>query len=134
MLKVAIENLTSNPKRLFLIDSIGAFLSASFLFVILSFFEQEFGVPQKTLYLLFGIACFFSTYSIFCSIFVDKQWSVFLKIISIANLFYCLLTIIFLIINHNSITLLGLIYFIIETMIISCLAYIEFRTANRKRK
>ncbi len=130
ILKISIEKLTFNPKNLFLIDSIGAFLSATFLFAILSFFEKKFGLPKKTLYLLFGIAGIFSIYSMCCFVFIGKQWRAFLRTISIANLLYCLLTIIFLVITHNSVTLLGLLYFILETIIISSLAYIELRTAQ----
>ena len=133
-MKVAIENMTSNPKSILLMDSVGAFLSATLLFVILSFFEQEVGVPKKMLYLLFSIACIFSIYSIFCYYFFEKQWRTYLQIVLIANMSYCTLTVILLVIFRNSITVLGLIYFILEIIMISCIAFIELKTVNKKNE
>ena len=126
--------MTSNPKKIFLIDSIGAFLSAALLFAILSFFVEEFGLPKMILYLLFSIACIFSIYSIFCYYLFEKQWRTYLWTVLIANILYCILTIVFLVIFRNSITLLGLIYFILEIIMISCVAFIELKTVNKKNE
>ena len=132
LLKTAIENLATNPKKLMLIDSIGAFISATLLFIILSFFKEEFGLPKNILYLLFGMACLFFIYSICCFYLVDKRWRIFLSIIAVVNLLYCLLTAILLIIYFNSVTTLGYIYFVLEILIIYCLAYIEIKIVNKK--
>lgn len=129
-LKFLVDTFSSNPKKLFLVDSIGAFVSAILLFVILSFFEQEFGLPKKTLYLFFGIACIFTIYSIYCFYYIDKQWRLFLRIIAIFNLLYCLLTVLFLVVFFNSVTTVGYLYFFLEIIIVSCLAYIELKTVN----
>ena len=129
-MKITIKNLSNNPKRIFLMDSIGAFLSAMFLFTILSLFTKEFGVPKKTIYLLLGVACIFSIYSFCCFCFFGKQWKVLLRTILIANLFYCLLTIILLAISGNTVTLLALIYFILELILIVCIALIELKEVN----
>ena len=126
--------MTSNPKKIFLIDSIGAFLSAALLFAILSFFVEEFGLPKMILYLLFSIACIFSIYSISCYYLFEKQWRTYLWTVLIANILYCILTIVFLVIFRNSITLLGLIYFILEIIMISCIAFIELKTVNKKNE
>ena len=123
--------INHNPKKLFLIDSIGAFLTAILLFVILSYFEPEFGLPKQTLYCLFTLACTFAIYSFACYKNVNKNWNKYLQIISIANFLYCLLTLILIIIYRNRITKLGLIYFIIEVIIIGCLAYIEIKIAKK---
>ena len=128
---MSLIKLNYNPKKLFLIDSIGAFLSAIFLFLILSYFEQEFGLPKKMLYFLFVFACIFSIFSFSCFRIIDKNWSKYLQTISIANFLYCLLTLILIVFYHNRITILGLIYFIIEIIIISCLAYVELKIAKK---
>ena len=93
-LKWAVEKLTSNPKKVFLLDGLGALLSTLFLFVIVSFFEQEFGLPDKAIYLLLTLALAFSAYSLFCCYFKRKQWKLLLRTILIANLLYISLTII----------------------------------------
>lgn len=130
-MKLAIQILTSNPKRVFLIDGIGAFLSAMFLFAILSFFKKEFGLPQNTLYLLFIIACIFSIYSITSYYLIRKKWRTYLRIILIANMLYCVLTIMLLVISHDTVTLFGLIYFILEILTISCIVFIELQTVSK---
>ena len=130
-LKSAIEKLTTSPKRVFLLDGLGALLSALFLFIIVSFFGQKFGLPDKALYLLLTLALTFSVYSLFCYYFRDKQWKLFLRAILIANLLYIILTIMTLINNSNSVTILGFFYFTIEILIISIIVMIEFKTINK---
>lgn len=125
--KIVLHNFT-NPKNVFLLDGIGAFLSALFLFFILSFFEQQFGLPLKILYLLFCIAFIFSLYSIACFLLIKSKWRVFLKIILIANLVYCLLTAIILFMYRNSSTTLGFVYFSLEILVICFILFIEYKT------
>ena len=132
ILKMLLETLSYNPKKLFLIDSFGAFISAILLFLSLSYLEIEFGIPKKIFYILFVIACFLSIFSFVCFININKNYSKYLQIISIANFLYCILTLILLSYSHNSITILGLTYFIIEMIIISCLAFLEYKTAKTK--
>lgn len=123
--------MTSNPKKIFLIDSIGAFLSATLLFVILTFFIQEFGLPKMILYFLFSVACIFSIYSVLCYYLFYKQWRTYLRTVLIANILYCILTILILVVFRNSVTLLGFIYFILEIIIISCIVVIELKTLSK---
>ena len=124
------SNWVVSPKKIFLIDSIGAFVSAALLFLVLPYFELELGLPKKIFYTLFLFAFIFSIFSFICYRGVDKSWRKYLKIISVANFLYCILTLILLSLYHNSITILGLIYFIVEIIIISCLALLEFRVAK----
>jgi hypothetical protein len=118
-----------NPKKLFLIDSIGALLSAILLGLVLARFENIFGMPPKTLYALSFIACIFSIYSFLCFSGKIENWRPYLKIIAIANLLYCLLTIGLIIYFYQKLTVLGLIYFVLEIIIITILAMIELKTA-----
>lgn len=126
ILKRAIESLISHPKRIFLIDSIGALLSAVFLVAIVLFFRQAVGLPEKILYLQLGIACIYSVYSMCCYFLVSSRWRTFLRIISIANLLYSLLIVLCLVVSYDSIAFFGLIYFSLEIMVILCLVFVEF--------
>ena len=58
-----------------------------------------------------------------------------MRLMSGANLFYCIFTLVVLIIYHSQITLLGMTYFFIEIGMIIGLVYIELSVANQiKRK
>lgn len=131
-LKTVFKTISFQPKMIFLIDSIGAFLSANLLLIILSFLQTEFGIFDKRFNFLVATSYVFSIYSFCCYYWIDKQWRVFLRIIAIANLLYCILIIIFLVNFCKNITLLGLAYFISEIIIIICLAAIELKTTQKK--
>ncbi|MCF6348539.1 MAG: hypothetical protein L3J20_09610 [Flavobacteriaceae bacterium] len=87
-----VNKIISNPKKLFLIDSLGAFITAFLLGVVLTRFEVVFGMPKTVLYYLSLIALIFSIYSICCHFLLEKNWKPYLKGIIIANLTYCLIT------------------------------------------
>ncbi len=120
-----IQSLIAQPKRIFLIDSLGALLSVFLLIAVLARFEELIGIPQRTLYFLAGIASFFAVYSISCSFFVIEKWKVYLKIIMLANAGYCLLTIGLMIYFFQSLTILGLAYFIAELSVVGIVIWIE---------
>ena len=126
--------MTYNLKRLFLIDSIGALITAFLLIAILTLFEASFGMPRNTLYLLSGIACVFATFSICCYYFINLNWQPFLITIAVANTLYCLLTAIILVVYYDRITIIGLAYFVTEIIIISCLVLIELKAVSIKRE
>lgn len=118
------------PKTIFLIDGIGAFLTAFFLFVVLKNYNAYFGLPKTTLNYLSIIALLFSIYSLSCFYLVNKNWHTFLKVISIANLLYCCLTIYLVMYYYTQITAIGLTYFILEISIILILAFVEIFIAH----
>ena len=120
-----LDRLTPNPKTLFLIDGLGALLTAFLTGVILRKFEDNFGMPQKHLIILSILACIFAVYSMSCYFFVGKNWRLFLKIIAVSNLMYCVLTAYLIIVLYQQLTILGIIYFIGEILIIIGLVYIE---------
>jgi len=125
-----INKLTLNPKRLFLIDSFGAFLTAFFLVAILSTFEKHFGMPRQILVFLSVIALVYAIYSICCFYFIDSNWRPFLKTICIANLIYCCLTIGLVINFYSRLTVLGTSYFLLEIILICVLVIIERRALS----
>lgn len=62
MLKQLIGKIELEPKQLFLIDGLGAILSAILLGLVLVRFERIFGIPSSTLYFLAIIPIFFAIY------------------------------------------------------------------------
>ncbi|GAB2624550.1 hypothetical protein GCM10027035_20170 [Emticicia sediminis] len=126
-----LDRLTLNPKKLFLIDGLGALLTAFLVGIVLRMFEDAFGIPQKHLCVLSILACIFAVYSMSCYFFVGKNWRIYLKIIAVANLMYCLLTAVFVMLLYQQITILGIIYFIGEILIILGLVYVELSVFSK---
>jgi hypothetical protein len=120
-----MQALLQHPKRLFLLDSLGAFLTASLLLAVLRPFEPVFGMPGRVVLLLAGIALLFALYSLCCYFFVAGRWRLFLKIIWAANLLYCGLTAGLLLFFYARLTPLGVGYFLGEIVVIAGLARIE---------
>ncbi|MCA4895385.1 MAG: hypothetical protein ING84_10310 [Cytophagales bacterium] len=116
------------PKAIFLVDALGAFATASILFLVQWRFREYFGMPWEVLSLLSMIAFIFAVYSISCFLFLNKNWRIFLKAIITANLLYCCLTAGLIIFYYSTLAILGLTYFLAEIAVIVGLVYIEFQT------
>ncbi|TDP00212.1 MULTISPECIES: hypothetical protein [unclassified Flavobacterium] len=125
------SHLAKNPRRLFLIDSAGALLTAVLLCGVLSNLSPYIGMPKTTLDLLFSIAACFWLYSSVCFLFLKTQWTLYIRLISFANLLYCALTIAFLFIHYNKLTILDFTYFLTETAIICLLVYTELSVSGK---
>lgn len=126
-----IDKFYSNPKRLFIVDGFGAFLTAFFLVAILVPFEDSFGMPRTILYSLSSVACIYAIYSFCCSFFISSNWPPYLKAIKIANMLYCCLTMGLMVYFYQRLTILGLIYFSLEIMVISGLIFIELMVLSK---
>lgn len=124
-LPLFIDQLKTNPKKIFLIDGVGAFLSAFFLGIILVKFEVQFGMPKTILFFLSSVACLFMLYSFCCYLLVVNNWRTLLKLIIAANTIYCCFTIGLLFYFYKSLTILGFIYFLLELILLISLILIE---------
>jgi hypothetical protein len=122
--------LNIKPKTLFLIDAVGAMLSAFMLGVVLAAFENEIGMLNGTLYKLSILAVLFSIYSWICYLRMPVNWQLFMKIIGIVNLVYCGLTVFLCLVHFQEITFLGLMYFPLEVLILVFLALLELKTSK----
>jgi len=120
-----IEILRKQPKQIFLIDGCGAFLTAVFLNVLTTF-QEYIGMSLNVLHALSCVAFIFAVYSISCYFLNPKNWQTLLKIIAVGNLTYCFLTIGYMYYFYERITMLGLLYFSIELLIIFILVILEF--------
>ena len=126
-----ISYFVKNPKAIFIFDSIGAFLSAFCLMIISRFYSNYFGINPSTLQLLTILPILFCIYSACCYLLIKRSYKPFILIIAMANLLYCLITLILMGTQLAEITFLGLSYFVLELMIIGIIIYIEFYTFSK---
>ena len=129
-----INHLIKKPKTLFLIDSVGAILTAFMLFVIMQQLNEYIGMPKTVLIYLSFIAICFCIYSAACFLFLKECWTPFIRLIGVANLLYCGLTIGLLFKYYSLLTIFGTIYFLIEIVIICGLCYVELYVATEIKK
>ncbi len=123
-----IEKL--HPKKLFLIDAIGGMITAFSLFVVLRSYEEYFGMSGEVLVYLSIIAMVYSFYSWVCYFMIKGKWNRFLRIIGIANVMYCLITMILVFVYFQELTVLGVGYFVFEGMIVFLLGVLELRVGG----
>lgn len=122
-----------NSKKLFLIDGLGALLSAFLLGIILVRFESVFGMLPDVLHFLAAIACVLAAYSLTRYFLTKTPRGIHFKIIGWANLAYCCLTLAAMLYFSNQISLLGILYFSGEIGIILTLAMLELRAGSQLR-
>jgi len=113
-------------RKLFLVDAFGALVSAFMLGVILVRYEIVFGIPKDALYLLAFIPCVFVVFDLAAFYFGKSNWSVLLKLIALANICYCILSIVLALMHRESLSVLGWLYIIIEIAIIIYVARVEY--------
>ena len=124
-----INEISLNPKKLFLIDGIGAIVSVFLLGIVLVKLESIFGIPRKTLFLLAFFPFVFAMYDFYCYFRIHKNFGLFLKIIAFLNLLYCFLSIGLAFYQHHKLTSFGWLYIIFEIIIITALVILELRIA-----
>ncbi|EZH74105.1 hypothetical protein ATO12_14620 [Aquimarina atlantica] len=126
-----IDKMTLHPKRLFLIDGLGALLSAFLLGVVLVKLENIFGIPATALYILAFLPCIFAIYDFYCYLSVKKNQRYFLTAIALMNLIYCFISIGIALQHLQKITVFGWGYILIEILILIALITIELKTASK---
>lgn len=117
--------------KMFLLDASGAFVSIILLF-FLYIFEEYFGMPGDIILLFIGIASALFLYSVIIYMINPLRWTIYLIIIALLNIGYCLLTFYHVFHYFKALTLLGKFYFAGEILVIVFLAIYEFRTAIQK--
>ena len=121
-----VTRFSASPKQLFQIDTLGALLSALFT-ATLARFENTFGMPAAVLYPLAAIACLFALYSSACLFCVTNRWRIFLWVIATANTLYGITTFAAILYFYQQLTLLGLLYFFWEVIVVTCLVSLEVK-------
>ncbi|WP_066758838.1 hypothetical protein [Crocinitomix algicola] len=120
-----------SAKKLFLIDALGALISAFLLGVLLVEFKAYFGIPPGTLYILAAIPVFYAIYDCYAFLKKDNFTRNRLKIIAIANLCYCFVSLLFTIYHYHQILFWGWIYIISELFIVCLLANFELKMVRK---
>jgi hypothetical protein len=133
-MKQILNKLKRNPKKVFLIDALGALLSFfSFIFV-LNPLETYFGLPTSTLIVLSVIALGLFFYSFNCFKLIKLNWTPYLKIIIILNSIYTMFSIGLIFFHFNELTFLGVSYFVIEIVVIMLILIVEQKTYSYQKK
>jgi hypothetical protein len=133
-MKQILNKLKRNPKKVFLIDALGALLSFfSFIFV-LNPLETYFGLPTSTLIVLSVIALGLFFYSFNCFKLIKLNWIPYLKIIIILNSIYTMFSIGLIFFHFNELTFLGVSYFVIEIVVIMLILIVEQKTYSYQKK
>jgi hypothetical protein len=122
--KVIVRFLSANPRQLFLLDGTGALLTTIFTFTLFIFPDWS-GMPQQILLALTLLACSFMVYSFGCFFGIRKYWRRYLRVILVANALYGCLTLVLMGIFYQRLTIVGLVYFGLEVVVLAVLVYIE---------
>jgi hypothetical protein len=118
-------------ERLFLLDGLGALVTAVMLGAVLTTFEPWFGMPKHILLPLSVVATCFAVYSLTCRVrAAGARW---LLGIAGANALYCVCTLSLILWLRSSLTWLGVAYFLGEIALISTLVIVEWSVARREQ-
>lgn len=119
-----------NEKNIFLLDGIGAVLSACFTGLILIRYSLFLGINVSTLQTLASLPTIYALYSLSCYFFVSKTKPWMLLTIIGANLFYCLISL-SLILFREHITWRGQLLLALEIIIILLVVLLEFNVYRK---
>lgn len=120
----------NNPRYIFLMDGLGAILSAVLLALVLPLYVDLLGMPIETLFILSILPVVYAIYSLLCYLMDPFQWKFYLRVIAIANFLYCLVTMVYLVLNLEQTTIFGELYFVLEMIVVASLATFELKISN----
>jgi hypothetical protein len=126
-----LEQFSTNTRAIFLIDGLGALLS-SILLVAVAYFEDTFGISKNVLYQLVPVPIVFTTYSLCCYVVNPQHWRLYLRIIALANILYCCLTLGLVYYYWAALTAIGVAYFLGEIVVVALLSSIELALSSSK--
>ena len=128
-----IERFLTRPKRLFILDGLGALFSAFLIGVVLVKYEAIFGIPKEVLYLLATIPVGFALFDLSSYLIKSIHISLHLRIIASLNIAYCFLSLLKAFHHQNTITIFGWFYLLSEIAIVVFLAIMEWKVSTRLR-
>ena len=117
-------------KEIFIVDAIGAAVSASFLGLLLPYFDTYFTMPYSTLLGLSAAACIFCFYSALCAILPIANRKPLLRIIAYVNFCYALVTSGLCIYYYEILSIYDFLYFFGEILILIALVKIEINKSS----
>lgn len=123
-----------NPHKLLLVDAAGALLSAFMLGIVLPGFEPFFGIPAATLYVLAILPLGFLLFDLLAYGLGRSNMALCLRIISVLNLLYVLLSIASALLVQDQLKWPGMIYLAGELCLVAWLAVLEWKLAGAIRR
>ena len=127
----AVHFFTDHPSRLFLLDGIGAILSAALLLLLHFVFQVTYGLPPLIVYALVAAAIFLSAYSLTCSWLLRRCHARYLRVIALLNGTYLLTVCILLVLYCSRLHPILIICFILESVVLGCLVCLELLVAKK---
>ena len=117
----------ANERRLFLIDAVGALVSALMLGVALPLMQERIGLPRPVLLVLAAIALLLMAYSLAHTSGVLPARPARLRALIACNIAYGALTTVLLAAFASEVKALGFVYFIAELCVLSAIVWFEIR-------
>jgi FtsH-binding integral membrane protein len=127
---VLVERLARSPRALFLVDGVGALVTALLVGVVLPTLGEHIGTPRPVLRALALTAAVFAAYSLTCAATRPTRWPGYLRGIALANAGYCLVTAALLIRFSATLQALDWLYFVGEIVVVCALVTLELRVAR----
>lgn len=114
-------------RNIFLLDGIGALVSAIIMGLIIANYVPFFGLPKEAAYFLTVFPCLFMVYSLYCHFQKPKPFQSYLKMIIIANLLYCFISLGVVFYHYESLTKFGLGYLLLEKAVVLLVIIVELK-------
>ena len=131
-MKTVIEKVLTRPGLIFVVDGLGAALSASiFLLLILLDYAHIFGIPKQVLLWLAVLPIGFALFDLSCLVREKFRTTSKIVVIAILNIGYCILSMVLICFHMNSVTSIGWLYFVSEVILVLGLAIFELKVAKR---
>ena len=124
--------LVGLEKQLFLVDGTGALVSAVMIGGVLANYPAVVGMSPKVLFLLASLAVVFAVYSFSCYFWGGTRWRLFLRVIAIVIISYLALTFWLMFLDCGTLMLTGVVYFILEIVVILMLVKIELEATGNQ--
>ena len=128
----AIAHFSVHPRRLFLIDAIGAAVSALLMAFVLVKHAPIFGIPKPALYLLASLPCAFGCFDVLCFFLCKNRFKICLLTIAILNFSYCVVSVAVASCHCDSLTVWGGAYVFAEVLIVGALARFEWYVGKKR--
>jgi len=119
-------------KKFLLIDGLGAILTCFMHGVVLPRLIDVVGMPKNILLALAFVALIFANYSLSSYFLLPKNWWRNLRNIAYANLLFCVVSIVLVVLNFSSLSNWGLAYFVGEVVLVSLLAAYELKLSAKE--
>lgn len=130
MTSVLTTRLARTPQTVFLIDGVGALVTALLVGLVLPSLGEHIGMPGPVLRTLALTAAVFAAYSLTCAATRPTRWPGYLRGIALANAAYGLVTAALLIRFSAALHVLDWLYFVGEILVLWALATLELRVAR----